>query len=205
MTHFHLTKLTNPEKGFTYLSTSKEWKIWLDAVIPDTIDQQIHNRLSSNLKHILLGLEMKAGLILPHAYSKLKSNQKALLFEPYHQILTFEFCLGTWSVCEGLGTAHHLANHQKSGRRIKKIRSNIIISALTKAYSSNNQYQFELETKQVRNIRNMIHQDNLFKRDNIDWHALGYQAAFIPALNVLSSLFETEKHLVPKRTNLITK
>jgi hypothetical protein len=51
-----------------------------------------------NLKHVLVGLEMKAALIVPHA------KRGKLLFESYFHMLNFEFCLGMFSICEGLGS-----------------------------------------------------------------------------------------------------
>ncbi|WP_201723675.1 hypothetical protein [Bradyrhizobium neotropicale] len=45
-------------------------------------------RLISNLKYVLVGLEMKAALFVPHA------KRGKLLFESYVHILNFEFCVG---------------------------------------------------------------------------------------------------------------
>src|SRR3954453_7353209 len=74
--------------------------------------RRVHDRLVSNLKHILVGLEMKAALVVPHAK---RGNGKSLLYEPYFQPMNFEFCVGTFSICEGLGSALWLVENGRDG------------------------------------------------------------------------------------------
>ncbi len=105
---FYLDQMRDDAHGFNSLSKANEWTPWLHATVPSGWSSEVKSRLVSNLKHTLVGLEMKAGLILPQQATR-RTRQPSLLFEPYFQVMTFEFCVGTFSVCEGLGSALHLA------------------------------------------------------------------------------------------------
>ena len=97
---FYLTNELPEPVGYVTISETEPWGRWLAASIPLGLHRDVRNRLMSNLKHILVGLEMKAALVIPH---QLREQGHSLLFEPYAQILHFEFCTGVFSVCEGLG------------------------------------------------------------------------------------------------------
>lgn len=109
---FHLIELPGQPNGYVNLSDSSDWEAWIRKCLPAGLAQIVHNRLVSNLKHILVALEMKAALIVPHAK---RGNGKSLLFEPYFQMLNFEFCVGTFFDMRriGLGT---LAGRKRAGR-----------------------------------------------------------------------------------------
>ena len=60
--------------------------------------RRVHDRLVSNLKHILVGLEMKAALVVPHAK---RGNGKSLLYEPL--LSDHEFRVLRWYVFDMRG------------------------------------------------------------------------------------------------------
>jgi hypothetical protein len=109
---FHLIELPGQPSGYVNLSNSSDWEAWIRKCLPAGLAQVVYDRLVSNLKHILVALEMKAALIVPHAK---RGNGKSLLFEPYFQMLNFEFCVGTFSICEGLGSALWLVENGRDG------------------------------------------------------------------------------------------
>lgn len=61
---------------------------------------------------LVVTLEMKAALIVPHAK---RGGGPSLLFEPYFNMLNFEFCVGMFSTCEGLGSASWLREQNRYG------------------------------------------------------------------------------------------
>jgi hypothetical protein len=96
---YYLVELPKLPSGYVNLSTASDWEAWIRKCLPAGLHQEVQRRLISNLKHVLVGLEMKAALIVPHA------KQGKLLFESYFHMLNFEFCVGMFSICEGLGSA----------------------------------------------------------------------------------------------------
>ena len=96
--------ITQPDDrpdGYVHLSESAQWVSWLNRNIPGDLDAVVRSRLISNLKHLMVGLELKAALILSHRFRP--ANGRPTLFEPYYQNLIQEFCVGAFSVIEGLG------------------------------------------------------------------------------------------------------
>jgi hypothetical protein len=63
---FYLAPLPGDYQGWHAVSTSAEWEAWLTLAIPKPLDGDVKRRLRSNVKHILVGLEMKAGFVVPH-------------------------------------------------------------------------------------------------------------------------------------------
>src|SRR6185312_5309387 len=112
---FYLIKLPDKPSGYVNLSTASEWEAWIQKCLPAGLDREVQRRLVSNLKHVLVGLEMKAALIVPHA------KQSKLLFESYFHMLNFEFCVGVFSVCEGLGSASWLREKGLDGSAADRI------------------------------------------------------------------------------------
>ena len=110
---FYLSELPDNPPGFNAISNPAEWEGWLIDALPREADVEIKRRLSSNLKHILVGLEMKAGLIIPHCTRV--AAAPSILFESYCQTMIFEFCVGVYSVCEGLGSIHYLTSQGDDG------------------------------------------------------------------------------------------
>ena len=86
---FYLTNELPEPVGYVTISETEPWGRWLAASIP-------------------LGLH----LVIPH---QLREQGHSLLFEPYAQILHFEFCTGVFSVCEGLGSAQYLVDTGNDG------------------------------------------------------------------------------------------
>src|SRR3546814_3349663 len=64
------------------------------------------------------GLELKAALIVPHAE---RWAGPSLLFEPYLHIMNFEFCVGVFSICEGVGSALWLRENNLDGSAADRI------------------------------------------------------------------------------------
>ncbi|MCB1355020.1 MAG: hypothetical protein KDK53_00470 [Maritimibacter sp.] len=167
---FYLDEMHDGVNGWHCLSTSSDWEGWLKATIPHDWDREVKRRLVSNLKHTLVGLEMKAGLIQPQQNSR--KTGRSLLFEPYFQVMTFEFCVGTFSVCEGLGSAFHLAN--AGGDAERRVGVDQWKAALVAHFDPTHEHGLEQNVTQVKVIRDKMHQDRLGAREDIDWHDFGY-------------------------------
>src|SRR3546814_3145672 len=84
---FHIIELADEPEGYVNVSTSAEWESWIRHCLPDGLDQEVRRRLVSNLKHVTVGLELKAALIVPHAE---RGAGPSLLFEPYLHIMRSE-------------------------------------------------------------------------------------------------------------------
>lgn len=179
-------------------STASNWGTWLAGVIPPALHDDVRTRLNANLRHIMVSLEMKAGLIIPHATRA--AGTAPLLFESYATIMIFEFCVGAFSVCEGLGSAFHLRNNNNDGAGAPPINPEHWIAALVAEVDPNG--ILENRVRGIKDVRNKIHQDRLGARVAIDWHAFSYQGAFVPALDALQILFGLNANAVPGGTNL---
>lgn len=197
---YYLDKFPEEPDGFNAISTSAEWVPWLFAVMPAGTHATVRHRLSSNLKHIIVGLEMKAGLIIPHGE---RLAGKSVLFEPYCQIMTFEFCVGVFSVCEGLGSILFLTSKGDSGETGQRVRTNNWMAALVNHFDSDGALELAANVAIVKSVRDKMHQDRLGAREDIDWHELGYDEAFLPAIATLRALLRTFVERVPEGTNLV--
>ena len=93
--------------------------------------------LCSNLKHIIAGLETKAGLIVPNGQNLVGGP---VLFEPYCNILTFEFCIGAFSVCEGLGSILHLTTKGNDGSTGERVHTRNWIAALVNYFDGEGEF-----------------------------------------------------------------
>ena len=186
--------------GFHSLSTSSEWVPWLKKAVPVGIHRDVRRRLVSNLKHIMVGLEMKAGLIIPHGD---RISGRSVLFEPYFQIMNFEFSVGVFSVCEGLGSVHHLSGIGDDGATGARVNTNDWIAALCHEFDITRSAQLDENVRRVKEVRDKMHQDRLGARADIDWHDFDYNESFIPSRAALQPLLR--KHLadVPNQTNLM--
>lgn len=196
---FYLTNELPEPVGFVTKSYSYQWEGWLYASLPQGIANVVRERLVSNLKHILVGLEMKAALVVPH---HLQEQGYSLLFEPYAQIMHFEFCVGTFSVCEGLGSAYHLVNNQLDGAAGQVVYFNEWKQALVNRFAQNDGGVFAALIDSVKATRDRLHQDRLGARANIDWHDFDYDLAFQPALAAIHTLLAFNAHQVPQASNL---
>jgi hypothetical protein len=173
---FHIVKLPGQPSGYVNISTSAEWEKWIRHCLAEGLDQEVQRRLVSNLKHILVALELKAALIVPH---EKRGNGPSILFEPYFNILNFEFCVGIFSICEGFGSALWLRENNPAA-----------------------QFGLSMDVDSVKSVRDKLHQDRLGARENIDWHAFSYDKAFVPAARAMRCLLRTNAEDVPKQTNL---
>lgn len=199
---FYLDLYPAEPPGFHALSTSGEWLPWLMRAVPPGIHADVKRRLKSNLKHILVGLEMKAGLIIPHGD---RVSGRSVLFEPYFQIMNFEFSVGVFSVCEGLGSVHHLARLDDDGSTGARVNTNDWIVALCGEFDPTGAAQLDANVRRVKEVRDKMHQDRLGARADIDWHDFGYDEAFIPSRAALQPLLRRHIADVPGQTNLLLR
>jgi hypothetical protein len=196
---FHLIKLPDKPSGYVNISNSSDWEVWIRNCLPAGLHQEVQRRLISNLKHVLVGLEMKAALIVPHAK---RGNGPSILFEPYFHILNFEFCVGMFSICEGLGSALWLRENKLDGSAANLIAIEQWKSSLAKKFDPEAKLGLDADVGSVKGVRDKLHQDRLGARESIDWHAFSYDEAFTPAARAVRCLLGTNTSDVPKATNL---
>lgn len=196
---YYLTNELPQPVGYVTISETGPWVSWLAASIPQGLHQDVRKRLIANLKHIFVGLEMKAALIIPHHR---REQGHSLLFEPYAQILHFEFCMGVFSVCEGIGSARYLVDTGRDGAANDRVFFNNWKDALTGHVEPEDIQQFQSSLQSVKSVRDRLHQDNLGARESIDWHAFDYEAAFAPALYAIHNVLRLNQDRIPETTNL---
>ena len=199
---FYLDLYPANPPGFHALSTSADWLPWLIRAVPAGIHPDVRRRLKSNLKHIMVGLEMKAGLIVPHGE---RVSGRSVLFEPYFQIMNFEFSVGVFSVCEGLGSVHYLAGIGDDGTTGARVNTNNWIAALCHEFDPAGAAQLEANVRRVKEVRDKMHQDRLGARADIDWHDFDYNESFIPSRAALQPLLRRHLGDVPEQTNLLIR
>ncbi|SLK07487.1 hypothetical protein [Novosphingobium mathurense] len=195
--------ITRPQErpgGYTVLSESNQWVGWLSRNIPAELDREVRRRLKSNLKHLLVGLELKAALINPHHHRGL--NERPVLFEPYFQNLIMEFCVAAFSVFEGLGSGHWLRQNGHDGADARRINRGQWLPALCAVYDETGEHGLRDAVERTLTIRDKLHQDQLGAREDIDWHALSYDVAFLPASGAIRTLLRREADAVPETSNL---
>jgi hypothetical protein len=142
---------------------------------------------------------MKAALIVPHA------KQGRLLFESYFHMLNFEFCVGMFSICEGLGSAIWLRENNLDGSAANLIAIKQWKPPLVKKFDPEGKLGLGADVDSVKGVRDKLHQDCLGARENIDWHAFSYDKAFTPATRAMRCLLSTNAGDVPKETNLTSE
>lgn len=195
--------ITQPEvrpDGFVVLSESSQWVGWLYRNIPETLDREIRHRLNSNLKHLLVGLELKAALIEPHHNRGV--GERPVLFEPYFQNLILEFCVAAFSVLEGLGSAHWLDQNDCDGSDGLRIPRDDWLHALGVVYDEQDQHGLRDAVEATLAVRDKLHQDRVGMRENIDWHAFSYDGAFIPSRRAIRTVLCHDVEGVPPTSNL---
>lgn len=198
----HLIELSGQPDGYVNLSNSSDWEAWIRKCLPAGLAQVVHDRLVSNLKHILVGLEMKAALVVPHAK---RGNGKSLLYEPYFQIMNFEFCVGTFSICEGLGSAIWLVENGRDGSAGDRVEPHQWRPSLVKKFDPEAKLGLDVDVGSAKGVRDKLHQDKVGARAEIDWHAFTYEKAFVPAARAMRGLLRTNANDVPGKTNLATE
>jgi len=196
---FFITDGDRPE-AWVSMSSANDWQRWLLRNIPHSLNDQIRARLVSNLKHILVGLELKKALVLPHAQRE--NDYSGVLFEPYFQSLIFEFCVGAYSVVESLGASHWLDSNGEDGTERNRIRRELWRPALLTVYDRDGEYQLERNVLRIENVRDKMHQDGVGARNEIDWHTMGFDTAFVPANQAIETLLRRAQEALPRATNL---
>jgi hypothetical protein len=199
---FHLIELPSKPSGYVDLSNSSDWEAWIKKCLPAGLATEVQRRLVSNLKHVLVGLEMKAALIVPHAK---RGSGPSILFEPYFHMLNFEFCVGMFSICEGLGSAIWLRENNRDGSAADRIAVEQWKPSLAKKFDPDAKCGLKADVGSVKSVRDKLHQDCLGARENIDWHAFSYDKAFTPAARAMRCLLRTNADDVPEKTNLTTE
>jgi hypothetical protein len=197
---FYITRPEDRPDGYVVLSESSDWVSWLSRNIPTPLNAEVRRRLKSNLKHLLVGLELKTALINPHHHRG--PGQRSVLFEPYFQNLILEFCVAAFSVLEGLGSAHWLHQSGQDGADAPRIRRDEWLPALRAIYDGTGEHGLQDAVEQTLVVRDKLHQDRVGARGDIDWHSLSYDAAFIPASNAIRILLRREPGFVPAASNL---
>lgn len=125
-----------------------------------------------------------------------------MLFEPYFQNLILEFCVAAFSVLEGLGSAHWLHQIGRDGVDAPRISRKDWLPALCATYDDTRELGLNDAVERTVAVRDMLHQDRVGARGDIDWHALSYDAAFIPASSAIRILLRREAEFVPEASNL---
>ena len=195
--------ITRPDErpgGYVVISESNQWVSWLSRNIPAELPREVRGRLNSNLKHLLVGLELKTALINPHHHRR--PQDRPGLFEPYFQNLILEFCVAAFSVLEGLGSAHWLRQNGQDGSNAPRIGRNEWLPALCAVYDETGEHGLYDAVERTLVTRDKLHQDRLGARENIDWHALSYDEAFVPASRAIRTLLRREADAVPETSNL---
>lgn len=198
--------ISGPEvrpEGYVVLSESREWVQWLAHNIPAGVDRNVRLRLISNLKHLLVGLELKAALI--GGQRERRVGQRNVLFEPYYQNLILEFCVAAFSLVEGLGAVHWLSRQGVDGADAPRIRRDRWKPALCAIYDPTGGHGLDAAIDRILEVRDRLHQDRLGARGEIDWHAISYERAFTPAARAIRTLLLRHPNLVPQTTNLFAE
>lgn len=197
---FYITQPDRRPDGYVHLSESAQWVQWLNRNIPRDLDPEVRRRLNSNLKHLMVGLELKTALILPHRFRA--PTGRPMLFEPYFQNLIQEFCVGAFSVIEGIGAAHWLSQNGRGGADGQRISRNEWRTSLLVVYDETGEHGLDHAVERTLSVRDKLHQDQVGARADIDWHAFSYEGAFVPASHAIRTLLRCEAGAVPETSNL---
>lgn len=186
--------------GYEVVNETTAWTVWLARNIPDGLHPDVRRRLFSNLKHLLVGLEFKAVLISGH--HNRGATDRPVLFQSYYQILIHEFCVGAFSVTEGLGAAHWLRREGRDGSDANYVPRARWLSELCAVYDPDGRHGLLANIETTLGVRDRLHQDRLGARAAIDWHSFTYDAAFVPARAAVRVLLTRAADAVPERSNL---
>lgn len=116
--------------------------------------------------------------------------------------MIFEFCVGVFSICEGIGSALWLRSQNNDGATAPHISPNNWINSLAAIADPQGTFNFASKVQGVKTVRDKIHQDQLGARMEIDWHAFDYNQAFGPANDALRTLLHLHPAIIPANTNL---
>jgi hypothetical protein len=194
---FYIT--SEPPTGYVNKSNSSDWQPWVRRSLPEGLDNEVQQRLVSNLKHVLVGLELKAALIIPHAR---RGMGPSVLFEPYLHIMNFEFCVGVFSVLEGIGSALWLRENGLDGSEGSRVAPIQWKPSLVSKFDLSGEASLDSRVDSVKSVRDKLHQDQIGARSSIDWHSFSFDEAFVPAFQALRCLLLREEQHLPENTNL---
>ncbi|WP_159831846.1 hypothetical protein [Novosphingobium sp. TCA1] len=197
---FYITRKDDRPDGYVVLSESRDWERWLARNIPTQLNAHVRRCLISNLKHLMVGLEVKTALINAHHFRG--PGDASVLFEPYFQNLILEFCVSAFSILEGIGAAHCLHQTGRDGAGAPRIDRNDWMPSLRAIYDATGELGLQEAVARTLMVRDKLHQDRLGARADIDWHSLSYDAAFSPASAAIRILLRQEAGLVPGTSNL---
>ena len=197
---FYIARLEQRPERYAVLCESREWVQWLSRNIPADLNAGVRVRLNSNLKHLIVGLELKAALINPHRHRG--PGDREVLFEPYYQNLILEFCVAAFSVLEGIGTAHWLNQAGRDGSDAPRVDRSEWKPAICDVYDEARLYGLDADIERTLAVRDKLHQDRLGARTAIDWHAFSYEDAFTPSSRAIRTLLQRHNESVPAGTNL---
>lgn len=197
--YFVVGQDARPE-GYEVVNETTAWTVWLARNIPHGLHPDVRRRLFSNLKHILVGLEFKAALISGH--HNRGATDRPVLFQSYYQILIHEFCVGAFSVIEGLGAAHWLRREGRDGSDANYVPRARWLAELCAVYDPEDRHGLLANIETTLGVRDRLHQDRLGARAEIDWHSFTYDAAFVPARAAVRVLLTRAAEAVPERSNL---
>lgn len=200
MKEFQICEGVDYGRGFTAATTSAEWSGHFISLVPKSLHADVRNRLRSNLGHILSSLDIQAGLITPHAE---RGKRSSVLFEPFYNTLILHFCIGTYSICEGLGAAYVLEASGDDGLAGPFIQKKAWKPALLEQLDPKGATTLAGDLETVISKRDLIHRDKLGLRADIDWHAIGYEGAFLPAKRLVLGIIEHSEVPSPADTNLV--
>ncbi|SHE35943.1 hypothetical protein SAMN05444339_101147 [Loktanella atrilutea] len=145
-----------PGSAFNY----SVWSRWLSATIPQNIDERFRANARHHLQIILVGLEMKFGLIIANRDYRNTGVGHGLLYEPYLWNLILETSIATYSLVEGLGVALYLEGlHGESTEGLRIDESDW--ASVIKAAWMPDYIGFDDDLAIVRRGRNRIYQNDL--------------------------------------------
>ena len=200
MKKFQVCEGVDYGRGFTAATTSAQWNGILISLVPKSLHTDVRARLRSNLAHIISSLDIQAGLIVPHAE---RGTRNSVLFQPFYNTLILHFCIGTYSICEGLGAAYVLQARGDDGLTGPLIGKKDWKPALLDQLDPTESTSLADDLETVISKRDLIHQDKLGLRADIDWHAIGYDGAFLPAKRLIVAIIAHSTKEPPADTNLV--
>jgi hypothetical protein len=126
-----------------------------------------------------------------------------VLFEPFYNTLILHFCIGTYSICEGLGAAFVLDARTDDGITGPFIPKKLWRPALINRLDPGGTTTLGDDLDTLISKRDLIHQDKLGARADIDWHSIGCDCAFLPAKRLIVAIIVCSGAGAPSDTILV--
>src|SRR3546814_18749976 len=105
--------------------------------------------------------------------------------------MNFEFCVGVFSICEGVGSELWLRENNLDGSAADRIGQPQWKPSRINKFDPAGDHDLGADVDRVRNVRAKIPQDRLAELENTDWHAFPFEDAFLPALRALRCFLPT--------------